>query len=138
MAELQAVTSVPDQATAELLKEVLTDGGLEQVEIRPVPGNAYLGHSAPMDFEVRVPHADVERARLVLGDFESTSGQAATSQSATGQADAPSTTADDGPSLAQRKPFVRWGFYALVLCTLGPMIFMMLDRAIETVRNLLR
>jgi hypothetical protein len=119
------LATVPDEATAELLREVLRDGGVEQVDIAAVPGNPYLGRAHALDYEVRVEDVDEKRARQVLADFESESEQAATSQ-----AETPPTHVEDAEQapLRQRKPFVLWGLIMLGVAMFGPIVFAILRK----------
>jgi hypothetical protein len=114
------LATVPDQATAELLCEVLRDGGVENVDVQTEPGNPYLGRSHALDYQVRVDDFDEARARKVLADFESESEQAATSQAAA-QANVPSEP--DPRPLRERKPWVLWGLLALIFALFSPILF---------------
>jgi hypothetical protein len=111
------LATVPDRATAELLGEVLRDGGIESVELEAIPGNPYLGRAHALEHEVRVADVDEANARKVLADFEESSGQAAISQAAIPPE--PHETRDDDSSVRKRKPWVIWGFAALVFAMFG-------------------
>ena len=120
------VETVPDRATADLLCEVLRDGGVTSVDVQTAPGNPYLGRTHTLDYQVRVDDVDEVRARLVLSDFEADSGQAATAQ-----ADPPTAAADESPPpplLRHRKPWVLWGLGLLLLATFGPIALAILRR----------
>jgi hypothetical protein len=121
------LATVPDEATAQLLAEVLRDGGIESVEIATTSGNAYLGRAHALDYEVRVLDVDEANARKVLADFEETSEQAAVSQAAI----PPDGEAADSSPLRKRKPWVQWGFIALALAMFGIPLLEMLRRFLD-------
>ncbi len=134
MSDRQTVATVPDAATARLLAEVLTDGGIENVEVHTTTGVAYMPRASALDYEIRVPLASVARARLVLRDFEETSGQAATSQ-AEDAVHVPDEDEDAAP-LSRRKPWVLWAAVLVAICFLAPILFSALGVAWHFVRGL--
>ncbi len=126
------LTTVADPTTAQILREALADGGVEDVDVNAVAGNAYLGRAAAVDYQVRVPDVDEARARLVLAQFEEESGAAAVR--ASGE---PPAAGEDGQprSARERKPWVVWGVVALGVVTVGPVVYALLG---DLVRKFLR
>ena len=112
------LASVPDEATAELLREVLNDGGIADVVVRGMPGVAYLPRASSLDWVVTVSDVDEARARLVLADFEAESGQAATSQSS--DVVQLRHEHDDDVMPPRRKPWVFWVAAVIALVFLVP------------------
>ncbi len=77
MSKWITIATVPDVATAGLVREVLVEGGLEDVDVRSQAGVAYMARAVRIQFDVRVPPEDVQRAQLVLRDYEEEIGLAA-------------------------------------------------------------
>ena len=120
------LATVPDAATAELLREVLHDGGVEDVEVVAAVGMVYLPRPGRVDYEVRVQDFDEARARLVLADFEEQSGQAATSQASVSLSSDDAldrnTDGDDAP-LRSRKAWVFWVAVLAAILFIAPILF---------------
>ncbi len=137
MSEHQAIATVPDAGTAKLLAEVLSDGGIEDVEIQATTGIAYMPRASALDYEIRVPLEAVARARRVLDDFEEQSGQAASSQAAdvlpieTDELDARADT-----DVGRRKPWVMWVVLVLAIVLLGPILFNAFSVVMHFIRGL--
>jgi hypothetical protein len=81
MGDRITLATVPDRTTAELLEEVLHDGGIEDVELKSHVGMVYVPRPNAVEYEVRVWDVDEAVAKKILADFEEDSGQAAASQS---------------------------------------------------------
>ncbi len=114
------IATVPDRATAELLQEVLRDGGIDDVELKSGVGMVYMPRPNAVEYDVRVQDVDEARARQVLADFEEQSGQAATSQATQGEA---ATVADEPATTLPRKRWVLWLAAAIVFVWLVPIVF---------------
>jgi len=114
-ADYETVASFPDIASAQLVREVLVEGGLEEVEVHTVSVMNYMPRAHALDYEIRVPLADVARAQLLLRDYQEEAELAATTQSG--------AHGDE----ALTKPRSRWILYiaalALLLLLIGP-VFM--------------
>jgi hypothetical protein len=112
--DYESIVAFPDIASAQLLREVLVDGGLEDVEIHTVPTMAYMPRAQTLDYEVRVPVEDRERARLLLRDYQAESELAANAQSG--------ASSDDAAPPVRSKWVLRLALGALVVMLIGPAI----------------
>ncbi|MEO6954137.1 MAG: hypothetical protein ABI321_20205 [Polyangia bacterium] len=123
MSTWQAVATVPDAGTAELLREVLTEGGVEDVQVRSTTGIPYMPRAQGLQYEVRVLVADIDRAQLVLRDYEEVIAPAAESEAAR------SVTSDDhaAPSHARGR-WVLWVAAATLLAIFLPRLFLFVTK----------
>ena len=119
----QAVATVPDSGTAELLCEVLTEGGVQNVQVRSTTGIPYMPRAHALQYEVRVLLGDVERALLVLRDYEEVIAPAAASEAAR------SLPSEDGDTPPHRRGrCVLWVAAATLLAIFLPRLFSLLLR----------
>jgi hypothetical protein len=81
--DLVHIASMPGLADAQLLREVLNEGGVTQVDIRASVGVAYLGRSSNVEYDVRVPDVDEARARALLAHYQEEASRAAEAQAST-------------------------------------------------------
>ena len=118
-----AVATVPDPGTADLLREVLTEGGVHEVQVRSTTGIPYMPRAHALQYEVRVPVADVERSQLLLRDYEEIIAPAAAAEAArslhTDEAEAPSHT---------RGRWVLWVAAATLLAIVLPRLFLFVTK----------
>jgi len=107
------LATVPDHATAELLKEALVDGGIGSVELRSAVGVAYVPQMRALQYEVRVDDVDEAEAKKILAHFEAESQEAVTRQAERG-------LSDDEISTPPRRRWVFWLALVFVLLWLLP------------------
>jgi hypothetical protein len=136
MGDRITLATVPDRTTAELLEEVLHDGGIEDVELKSLVGMVYVPRPNAVEFEVRVWDVDEAVARKILADFEEDSGQAATSQSEQAATPAKNGAPDDQAMPDRRKRWVFWVAMAFVLVWVAPLLWSALIIAATFVRGM--
>jgi len=130
------IATVPDSATAELLREVLSDGGIDGVDLRAATGMAYMPRSSSLEYEVRVEAEDELRARQVLKDFEEESGQAATSQAADLISIRREDPSEADPPMRRRKAWVFWVALIAAFVLAAPILFSAANVALHFLREL--
>lgn len=112
------IATMPDQASAKLIAEMLRDHGVDDVKVRGVPGIAYLPHATALDWTISVSDVDEARARGVLATFEAESAQAAIRQAG----DVPDDLDARAESPARRRPWVFWVAMAAVAVFVVPLL----------------
>ncbi len=123
MSTWQAVATVPDPGTADLLREVLTEGGVADVQVRSTTGIPYMPRAHALQYEVRVLVTDVDRAQLLLRDYEEVIAPAAAGEAARSL----STEEDDAPSQIRGR-WVLWVAAATLLAIFLPRLFLFVTR----------
>ena len=111
-----SVATLPDQGSAKMVADMLRDNGVDDVDVRGVPGVAYVPRASVLDWVVSVMDEDEARAKLLLADFETESAQAAVRQASDVEL-APHDDDDDeeaSPS-TRKRPWVFWVAMAAVL-----------------------
>ena len=136
MGDRITLATVPDRTTAELLEEVLHDGGIDDVELKSHVGMVYVPRPNAVEYEVRVWDVDEAVAKKVLADFEEDSGQAATSQSDQSATPAKNGAHDEEVMPDRRKRWVFWVAMAFVLVWVAPLLWSALMIAATFVRGM--
>ena len=131
--DLVVLVSVHGFPAAELLREVLVEGGVESVDIRASVGTPYVGRAITVEYDVRVADEDEARARALLAAYSEEASVAANAQAEGFASSDPVETSTRSDAKRRSKTAV-----ALVLLALPvlPLVIYLLLRAAEQLRSL--
>jgi hypothetical protein len=134
--DLVLLVSVHGFPAAELLREVLVEGGVESVDIRASVGTPYVGRAITVEYDLRVADEDEARARALLAAYSEEASVAANAQAN----DAPiaSEPMETSTRLA-RKRRMNIAIAAVMLAILVfPVLILLIDRAAQFFDHLFR
>jgi hypothetical protein len=132
--DLIVLVSVHGFPAAELLREVLVEGGVESVDIRASVGTPYVGRAITVEYDVRVADEDEARARALLAAYSEEASVAANAQAESGPS--ASEPIETSAILARKqRSKVAVAFVMLAVFVL-PVLLLLLTRAAAYLRTL--